>query len=170
MKMTDLRFWHYTKSFYLPKIIESGRINLSTAGIGKKEKPVVWLTTSSEWENTSTVGTLKDGVMKFLSKEEMCIQYGMGRIEIKPSSSFVTFKKFGTTSGVDPRIFISLYNTGIENGSNPDDWYASYIPILSRYFLSVEMYIEEKWIKCEDLKEITQFVEEGMKRNKLFYQ
>ncbi len=97
----------------------------------------------------------------------MYLRYGMGRIEVKPSPSFITFRKFGSTSGIEPKIYKSMAQIGIERGSNPDDWYASYIPILSRYFLSVEMNIKGKWVPCKDWKEIDQFVKKGMETNNL---
>ena len=169
MDINKLRFYHYTSAGRLPKILESGNIYLSRNYIGKKEKPGVWLTTSPEWERTSTSMIMKDGVLTSLSEEEMYLNHGWGRIEVKPSPSFVNIKKFGKTSNIDPRVLQSLIQTGIAKGSNPDDWYMSYIPILSRYFLSVEMNIKKEWVKCTDWNKIGQFVKEGMETNRLFY-
>ena len=61
-----------------------------------------------------------------------------------------------------------MTNLGREKGANPEEWYASYIPIISRYFLSVEMKIQGKWIKCNNWDKIEQFVTEGMKVNQEF--
>jgi len=169
MDVTKMRFYHYTSAGRLPKILESGHIYLSRAGIGKNEKPGVWLTTCPEWERTSTGMILKDGVMKYLSDEEMYTNYGWGRIEVKPSTGFIDMRKFGRTSNIDPKVFQSMIKTGIEMGSNPDDWYVSYIPILSRYFLSIEMNIKKEWVKCTDWNKIGQFVKDGIETNRKLY-
>ena len=58
---------------------------------------------------------------------------------------------------------------GREKGANPNEWYASYIPIISKYFMSVEMYINGKWVKCEDWNNIHQFVIKGMEANKRLF-
>lgn len=169
MDINKLRFYHYTSAVRLPKILESGNIYLSRNYIGKKEKPGVWLTTSNEWERTCTSMIMKDGVLTDLTEEEMYLNYGWGRIEVKPSSGFVNIKKFSRTSNIDPKVLQSMIKIGIEKGSNPDDWYVSYIPILSRYFLSVEMNIKKEWIKCTDWNNISQFVNDGMEINRSFY-
>ena len=167
MRTANLRFWHYTSAFRLPQIFQSGKINLDKQAKAFGEKPAVWISTNSVWENTATkMVEDENGNLITLTKEEMCLRVGLGRIEIKPSESFISWSKFGTTSRINPKLFNSMTQVGIGQGANPNEWFASYIPIISRYFISIEMNIEGKWVKCPDWNKLEQFVNEGMETNR----
>jgi hypothetical protein len=165
MKTTEMRFWHYTSAFRLPQILACGKIKLDEQARAFGERPAAWISTNPEWEYT-VMKTGPDG--SIMSKDELDHTLGLARIEIKPSRDFISWYKFRTTSGVNKKLWIEMTNLGREKGANPEEWYASYIPIISRYFLSVEMKIQGKWIKCNNWDKIEQFVTEGMKVNQEF--
>jgi len=170
MKTTNMRFWHYTPSIFLPQILESGKINLDAQSRSFGEKPATWISTNPEWEYT-VMKSIIDGSGNeiMLSKDELNQRLGLGRIEIKPSLSFISWDKFGSTSGINKKLWIGMTKLGIEKGANPNEWYASYIPLIKRYFLSVEMNIDGKWVACKDWNMINQFIKEGMESNRKFF-
>ena len=166
MNTIERRFWHYTPATRLPRILASGKIKLDEQAKFYGEKPAAWVSTNPVWENTATKPILDDsGKQVDLTKEEMSELMGLGRIEIKPSRDFISWYKFRKTSGVHPKLWNGMTKYGLQVGANPNEWFASYIPILDRYFISVEMFIQGKWIKCEDWSNILQFVLKGMEAN-----
>lgn len=166
MKEINRRFWHYTPAIRLYRILESGKIKLDEQAKFYGEKPAAWVSTNPLWENTATKPILDVcGVKVDLTLEEMYLRLGLGRIEIQPSRDFISWYKFRKTSGVNPKIWNGMTKYGLKVGADPNEWFASYSPILSRYFISVEMFIKDKWVKCEDWSKIKQFVSEGMKVN-----
>ena len=165
MKTIDMRFWHYTPAVRLPHILSSGKINLDKQARAYGEKPAAWISTNPKWEYT-VLKAMTDGLL--MDYDELNQKLGLGRIEIKPSINFISWNKFRLTSGINKKLWLKMTEYGIEKGGCPDEWYASYITIIRRYFLSVEMNIEGKWVKCKDLDKIERFVFEGMEANRTF--
>lgn len=161
-----MKFWHYTPAFRLPQILKSGKIKLDEQARSYGEKHVAWISTNPIWENTATKPyTDKSGRMVERTKEETSQELGLGRIEIRPSRDFISWEIFRKTSGVHPKLWSGMTKYRLQVGANPNEWFASYIPILDRYFISVEMFIHGEWIRCDDWSHITQFVAKGMEAN-----
>lgn len=165
-----MRFWHYTKAITLPKILTSGEIKLDELAIDFGQKPATWVSTNHEWENIATKGTFdRYGNDYLFTANQQCIVWGLGRIQINPSINFISWYEFGLTSGIDQELWIRMTDYGRERHANPDEWYASYSPIFSGDFLSVEMNIDGEWIGCKDLVMIDKFVNHGMEINRAIF-
>jgi len=170
MKLIEKRYWHYTPAIRLPQIIKSGKIKLDEQARSYGEKPAAWISTNPIWENTATKPYAdKSGHMVERTNEEMSQELGLGRIEVKASNAFISWLRYRNTSGINPRLWSEMTKYGTKIGGDPNEWYASYIPIMSRYFISVEMFIKGEWIRCDDWNQIDQFLASGMKANMGFF-
>jgi hypothetical protein len=155
----DLKIYHYTSALHLNEISKTGIINVATALVPKNERPVVWLSSSPEFE-PSALKTLhlKGGLES--KKIKMLESCGMARIRVKITPNIKTLYEFRHTSGIDRNIYRSLVRTAKEWGANPErDWYVSYEPIELYDWISVEGFDPEsnKWVTViseDKLKEI----------------
>lgn len=145
---STLRFFHYTSPSYLPSIIRSGYIKLATAGIDKKEKPAVWLSTNTVWEHTATKIGVINGVPTQMTKEQQHRLVGLARIEVKRLEGFVSWTEFGNASGVSKQSFEFMETLGCLKGADPSEWWAYFEPIRVKDWLAVEVWDGRKWVSA----------------------
>lgn len=117
-----MSYFHYTKGRLLPSIVKDGVIKTSKLLLEKKEKPVVWLSKSPEWEKSCNIGKivstteLKPGYIYSshevrsvtVDNDYMKKEVGMCRILISETLPTVTFAKFKHVSGISERMFNAL--------------------------------------------------------------
>ena len=68
------------------------------------------------------------------------------RIEVKPMSCPFDWRAFKRLSGIRPKLARALEFIGRQQGSDPKDWYAGFVPIGSENWLSISYYIEGDWL------------------------
>lgn len=142
---THLKFFHYTSPSYLPAIIKSGYIKLATAGIDIGERPAVWLSTNTIWEQTATKIGVINGVPTQMTMEQQCKFVGLARIEVKRLDGFVDWEKFMHVSCVSRQSYKFMENLGKLKGANPNEWWAYFQPIGRKDWLRVEVWDGKAW-------------------------
>ena len=150
---STLRFFHYTSPSYLPAILRAGFIKLATAGIDKKEKPAVWLSTNTIWEHTATKIGVINGVPTQMTKEQQFAMVGLARIEVPRLEGFVSWKKFRHVSGITNQSYSFMENLGKRKGANPDEWWAYFKPIEKSQWLNIEKWNGSEWVSAENIVE-----------------
>ena len=129
--------FHYTSEARLINIIESGKLETSKAGLLKKEKPALWLSSEPEWE---------DSALKFhnyKNRDEQWKAIGLGRIVVPFLPHFITYGKWKHVSGVN-KLQHSI-ECSIFTQYDRSKWWASFKSIPKDEFLSIEYWDGEKW-------------------------
>ena len=148
-----LRFFHYTSPTYLPAIIKAGYIKFATAGIDKKEKPAVWLSTNPVWEHTATKIGMINGIPTQMTMEQQYKLVGLARIEVQRLDDFVSWKKFRHVSGVTEQSFLFMERLGKMKDANPDEWWAYFKVIERKDWLAVEVWDGKEWVSADNIVE-----------------
>ena len=173
-----MSYYHYTKGFHLPTIVNDGIIKTTNAGIEKKEKPAAWLTKSPEWEVCCNIGTimnkdLETGKIYLLNDLEiervpnsfMKRHIGMCRIVISENLPTVSWAKFKYVSGISELMYETIDKHSLKKGCQTDKWSCTFNPIPKKYWESVEMLVDDEWVKWDQSFPITEFVDLCMSCN-----
>ncbi|EDP96746.1 hypothetical protein U8527_00385 [Kordia algicida OT-1] len=141
-----MKFYHYTPTIRLKEIIESKEIKLATQSVfNKKEKPVAWVSTNPNWENTATkmVSTIF-GKPRQLTFEEQAENLGCARIEVK-STGLMTWAKLKHKANMDLKAARAFEFTGKQKKANPNEWFGSLTPIKNDRWIKIEVFENGKW-------------------------
>ncbi len=135
------KLYHYTIANYLPKIIDSGEINLATANAEKRRQWAVWCSTNPVWEETANKSILRKGIRYFGDKKDTHdVGGGLARIEVRPAAA--PFKLHAYVRKVKMRHSYAraLARSARECGANPFEWRVGLKPISKDKWLSIEVF------------------------------
>lgn len=168
-----MNYYHYTKGCHLPSIVKDGIIETSTVLLDKHVKSAVWLTKSPEWEVACNIG-------KVLYSEKLCSggvypaetinsvtvnndymkkEIGMCRISISETIPVVSWEKFKYVGNISETVFDVIDGYSRSIGSPVDKWICSFNPIPREYWGVIEMFVDDKWVRWEEIVPIEDFVE-----------
>jgi hypothetical protein len=139
--------YHYTVGKYVTEILRVG-IKPATAFVPKSERPIVWFTSSEQWEGTANKGIVGHGVNRTLTRDEterMC--GGLYRIGVRDDMlGLHPFQRITNESRQHPAVTDSLVSIAIEAGSNPDrDWFGTFHTVDPVEFAAVERWDGTNW-------------------------
>ncbi len=140
--------YHYTTFGNLEKIIKSGFLMVSP--LEKKNKikrPALWLTQNPNWDNTATKGFYdkNTGKARSLTFEEQDSMFGCVRITIRYRDKYCNWETFKQVSKESIELRNQLEIIGIEQGSNPNDWYVSFEDVANTDFFAIDFWNGSKW-------------------------
>jgi hypothetical protein len=140
--------WHYTTGEWFQAIVESGVILPSTAYIDPDEKPIVWFSLNSHWEQTANKLDLEADGLRTLSMEETAAHCGgLDRFGVCPAVCPYTWRELKQLSGMSPRIAAALYRIGIEQGARPGQWRGTFEPVGREQWRLVDVYQAGVWVR-----------------------
>lgn len=141
--MKNKEYYHYTTLKGLFEIIESGKINLSTANLNhKKEKPVAWVSTNPDWEVSATkVWVTSSGQIIFLSFEQQLEIGGCARIKVR-NRGLMNWAKLKHVARMN--LFCANNMESIAGGK-PREWFGSMFPIGKEKWICAEIYENGEW-------------------------
>ena len=145
--------YHYTTGLKLRSIINSGCIKPTTARIEPHEKPVVWFSTSGEWEPTATKVSIP-GMQGQI--ETAKAQGGLVRITVPGTCAPYEFPQLPLIAGTSTQACIGLLFAGLELGSDPETWRFTPDAVPTALFREVEFYdfANDRWVAV-DLAELS---------------
>ena len=147
-----MKIWHYTVGVHLKSILESKQIKPATAYISDNEKPVVWLSSNPNWEETANKAIMKDGEVISLSRIETAKYCGnLFRIEVD-STLLYNWEYFKNKSGIDKKTSKALEDVAYKQGANPNDWWVCFEPISIYDCIDIEILINDKWVSISEYK------------------
>lgn len=129
--------FHYTTGLKLRLILNSGQIAPSTAAVPSSEHPVVWFSTSPDWEPTATKSSLPGLAGQVATAKS---QGGLVRIAVPGSVAPHVFGELPILAGTTPETWIGLLLAGLELGADPNTWRFSLAPVPSVLFHEVEFF------------------------------
>jgi len=139
--------WHYTTGTNFFKIVETGFLLTTDAGIGPHEIPVLWFSRNQVWEPTSRKAVINsDGTLKKLTKRET-FELGKGLVRFGfPEALLVPWKNLPKQAQISYTNARALETRGHAQGANPADWMGnlSKIPINE---LVIEVMEESSWVR-----------------------
>jgi len=145
-----MRLWHYTIDRHYNNIVKTGYIKQATIGIDKDEKPAVWLSSNSDYENSvkKTLINQETGeILKDLGREEL-FKHSVDVIRLEVDSSrlrLFNWLQFKEVSGISEKSIIKLETLSDEWNDNPLEWYACFEPIYEKDIIEVEVWDGKKW-------------------------
>lgn len=156
--------YHYTSGQHLELILTKGELTVSEWERKNKVKPpAVWLSTNPIWENTATKLISEKGIIRKLTKAEQHQLYGLVRfVLVFKKERLCSWAKYKHVSNTPTEMYVALERSGLEQGANPNEWFASFKNIPLSDCISCEKWNGEKWSPLIDFKELfnTGFVEQ----------
>ncbi|SMP65657.1 hypothetical protein SAMN06295888_1135 [Desulfonatronum zhilinae] len=150
--MSDRRVYHYTDiANKLPLIIGSGGL-MPTNTFAENERPLIWFTTSPDFEPTATRGIYdkETGETKWLTVQEQEKMLGLCRFLLPATDKrLMNWKKACVYAGTPKRIRVALEKYAREKGSNTKDFFAV-APFIPLSELSFERWTGQEWLNCDD--------------------
>lgn len=154
-----LKLYHYTTNERLKGILLSGYLKPSDefqrtpSPTGKRLKSPIWLSANEEMElavNKKVVTAV--GVTK-LDLEQFHRQFGIVRIQIKPSSKVLGIHRLMKAIGLPEDERKAHLNAAIKDGCNPAEWFGIIGKIKSKDFIDVQCYrgkgVWESWVMAD---------------------
>lgn len=141
--------WHYTTGEKFRSIDGSGFLRPATAGITRKERPIVWFSLNQEWEPTANkMWQCPDGTVIGLDKEgTRKLGGGLVRLGLRAERT-IRWPLLAKIAKIPPTTKVGLERAAMEEGSNPSDWCGVLHRIPLRE-LTVEVLDSEKWVRIE---------------------
>ena len=133
-------YWHYTTGDCVAGIRESREIRPATAYIPANEKPVVWFTQSSIWDNTASKRLVNpvsgdSRVMTLAEMNDNC--GGIFRIQVD-NSVLIPWPALASAANITLRWRKMLEESARAMGSVPGLWAGHIGPIDAEKIVSIE--------------------------------
>ena len=128
---------HFTTGRMLTQIVNSGHIRPSTAHVPPHEKPVVWFSTSPEWEPTATKCSIPGKLGQLITAKA---QSGLVRITVPGNCAPYALPQLCLIAGTKPSVCLGLLVAGLELGADPDTWRFTPTPVPTALFREVAVF------------------------------
>jgi len=159
--------WHYTNGIVIAEILRSGVIQLATAAIGARERPVAWFSTEPFWEPSATRGELTspppadtvagqpvsirlDTIRRFTG-EEMDQIVGRYRIGVVATAARHGWESFKRLSGIDKGLARSMETADPAVSGDVRHWRASFQPVGREHWRAVERLVAGVWLSTDGI-------------------
>jgi hypothetical protein len=148
---SGLIVWHYTTGECLVKILRDGYIKPATAFVARGERPIVWFSRNPTWERTANKMWRKpDGSIELLDREGTRVRGGgLVRIGVTPATAPFNWRDLKEQSRMSAKIARALYQTAINKGARPSDWYGTFDVVPRHLWVAVERLDGENWVPIE---------------------
>jgi hypothetical protein len=141
-------FYHYTSEQKLNEILESGELIVSEwERKNKVTPPALWLSLNPIWENTATKMISENGKVRRLTKEEQHSMFGLIRFVLEfKKETLCSWAKYKHKSNTPLSVYEQMELTGIRQGANPNEWFASFKNIKIKDCISCQKWNGTEWI------------------------
>lgn len=147
-----MKIWHYTVDHHYKQIIKDGFIKTATLYVNESEKPAVWFSSNSHYEETVRK-SLRDNetgeLLKNLSKDAL-FERGVlpVRLEVNPSTvKLHNWEEFQLQSDIKKEVADSLVDVARGWGAHSEEWYASFEPVpIESGVIRVEWWNGQEWV------------------------
>lgn len=143
----DLILWHYTTGQKFHSIWQDGLIVPATAGVPKREKPIVWFSSNQYWEQTAgKMLRMPDGTLAKLTMDQTR-QHGGGlaRIGVALETAPRRWPALKRSSRMSPKMARALWAAGINDGADPTEWFGTFDPVPRESWLAVQVLRDGAW-------------------------
>jgi hypothetical protein len=147
-----MKAYHYTTHVHLALIKEEGKLRSTAKLLDPGEKPVVWASLNPLWEETARKSIFYRGEQTPPLRHDEMLDLGIIpiRIELNPVLPFVTWEEFKRISGITETSALRLEHIAILWKANPQEWLASFQPIIPALWLQVEYWNGQIWRTVAD--------------------
>ena len=131
--------WHYTTLSKLPLIIQSGQL---IALEGAQQRATVWFSSNDAWEPTASKGIsfeTDSGPIHRTATIDEELAGGPVRIGVEDSTAPYDWEDYKKFSGAPPKLWRGLYQAGLASGAQPSEWFASFEPVPSSQWLTIQV-------------------------------
>jgi len=148
------RLFHYTTALSLEPIMKSGKILPATKYVPAGEKPAVWLSLEPEWEPTANKKIMLPDGSSVTPRgiEELSGYLTPIRFEVLPEYFSSNWNDFKRQSGIDPKTAQALELVAYDQRADPSKWRISFKPISSDFWVSIEGWVDGKWVSIATKK------------------
>ncbi len=141
--------YHYTHGELLDEILSDGKLRVSEfERINKIKPPALWLSLNPIWENTALKMVDVNGHLRTLTKSELHEKSGLIRFVLEfKKDTLCSWAKYRYKSNTPYEVYENMEKTGIRQGADPKEWYASFVNIPLRKCVALEKWNGKEWIK-----------------------
>ena len=129
--------YHYTTQEKLAQILSSDVIKPSTTRLEPNEKPVVWFSTSSQWEPTATKCLLTGKLGQVITA---VAQGGLARIAVRPGVARHGLRELPLLALTPTETCMGLVLAGLKMGADPAHWRFSLEPVYRKDWQAIELF------------------------------
>lgn len=146
--------YHYTSEQHLSKILETGELIVSEWERKNKVKPpALWLSLNHIWENSATKLINENGKIRRLTKDEQYQKFGLIRFVLEfKKESLCSWGKYKYKSNTPVQFYEAMEKSGIEQGANTKEWYASFKNIPLTNCISCQKWNGKEWENIIDFR------------------
>lgn len=154
--------YHYTTLEYAQKIFETGYLKVSHWEKSNKIKPAaLWLSKNPFWEHTASKAIRDDSTgesftLTFQQQHELigCARFVLPFVKME----LCTWPRYRYASNTPYQIYQNMEKIGIQQGSKPSNWYASFCDISLDKVIAFEIWDGTQWVDySDDFKEAIDF-------------
>ena len=129
--------YHYTTQEKLAQILSTDVIKPSTTRLEPNEKPVVWFSTSSQWEPTATKCLLTGKLGQVITA---AAQGGLARIAVRPGVARHGLRELPLLALTPTETCMGLVLAGLKMGADPAHWRFSLEPVYRKDWQAIELF------------------------------
>lgn len=139
--------WHYTLRQHYEGMLRAGQITPSSAFAPQAKRPVVWFTTSADWDPiVNKAIRLADDSLRALSRDELfTIGLGPMRVGVSAQAAPLTWHDYKRESGIPAKAASQLTAAAARCQSHPSGWFATFEPVPRSQWLAVEQWDGWRW-------------------------
>lgn len=148
MSETEPVYWHYTTHKGLAGLLQDKAIRPATAGVDRRERPIVWFSTNQQWESTVIKAiNSSDGTIVQLKNREDMLLHGIRlfRIGVFPQSAPFDWSQLKKMSRMNAAIVRGLVLSAIEIGADPDEWRGTFKAVNATEWVSLQEWDGHSW-------------------------
>lgn len=147
--------YHYTVGNHLDDVLQSGELIVSDwERKNKVRPPALWLSLNAIWENTATKLISDYGTSRRMTKMEQFERFGLVRFSIPfNKASLCSWGKYKYKSNTPSKMYNDMEKSGIEEGADPKEWFASFKNIQLSKCISCEKWNGIEWELFIDFKD-----------------
>lgn len=148
--------WHYTVGVKLNSILADGLLRTTDVLIEQGERPALWFSLNQDWEPTANKLCLTPtGELMPLDRDGTeRVGHGLFRFGVDPAvTPLMTWRDFTRKRGITSKVVEALEAVGRDQGSDPDDYLVSFVPVGRYQWVTLEVCYRGEWCPV-DIEEL----------------
>jgi hypothetical protein len=150
-KYSDDLLYKYLSGLRFVKVLQSGVMNLPTAGNCECRRPGVWFSANPVYDHSANeIIPSAEEYPCLLDKEQTEEECGgLFRIGVHPDTAPVSWEEFKEADGMDLSKANTIEEVARMDGDDPEDWFASYNPVQSSEWVVCQFLDDDTWVTME---------------------
>jgi hypothetical protein len=145
--------WHYTTGEKFERIARSRELRPPSVSFNPPERPILWFSLNQFWEQTANNAYRQDDgtIVELDMQATLEIGRGLVRVGVMATDSRLhRWPELGEKARMSEAVVEQLIRTGVEKGSNPEDWAGMFTSVrLAECVIDVIDAPTLKWVRIQ---------------------